>query len=207
MKLLFSTLLCLSIFTTSQVLAEKASNFSITPEIQTILSNASIAKQITSQDNNAKITLYKSNKTLSEGEMASEVLKINSNEKTLWLYNGYGLVFSKFDFLNNEQVILSICGLMSCSNQKLDTKQKTITYLGGGSYRVLNDKQVLLKSSKHYDNNGAFWVDKLVDYNGNLLEVIASDNKRFDCVPLKTIASGNNPKLTQAMDDCVYVNR
>jgi hypothetical protein len=61
-----------------------------------------------------------------------------------------------------------------------------MTYLGGGSYQVLNDKQVLLKASKHYEKNGAFWVNKLIDYNGTLLEVISSDDKRFDCVSLKT---------------------
>jgi hypothetical protein len=47
--------------------------------------------------------------------MENEVLKINANGKTLWLDNDYGQVFSKFDFLNDEQVILSICG-----NQKND---------------------------------------------------------------------------------------
>lgn len=186
-------------------------NTILTPEIQTILNNSLVEKEQSSPDRKSKATLYRSNKSLGEGEIADEVLQITSLDDAVWMYEGYGLMFYKFKFISNSHLIMTICSSTACGTTIFNNKTNTITQLGGGEYTLIDSGKIKLSGSKFYDDSGAFWVNKIVDYDGNLIEVLSSDSKYWGCISLKEIlnnqAKDKRPKLKQSMNDCVYVDR
>lgn len=211
MKLISIAFFCLFINSTAQAWFGNNSNFTIIPEIQTILNNASIEKEQLSPDRKSKATLYKSNNRLEEGEMADEVLKISSLDGTVWLYEGYGLMFDEFKFIGNNHLIMTMCSITTCGSMTFNIKTNGTVHLGGGKYTLIDSEQIKLSGAKLYDDSGAFWINKIVDYDGNLIEVLSSDNKNWKCIPLKHILSNQvekeHPKLKQNANDCVYVDR
>jgi hypothetical protein len=184
---------------------------SLTPEIQTILNNSLVVSEQLSPDSKSKATLYRSNKSLEEGEIADEVLKITSLDGTVWLYEGYGMMFDKFKFISDNQLIITMCSSTVCGTLIFDNKKNMVTQLGGGEYTLVDNEQIKLSGAKLYDDLGAFWISKVIDYQGNLIKVLSGGSKHWKCIPLKSILNSQtkdkHPKLRQSMDDCIYVDR
>lgn len=184
---------------------------SLTPEIQTILNNSMVANEQLSPDSKSKATLYRSNKSLEEGEIADEVLKITTLGGTVWLYEGYGMMFDKFKFISDNQLIITMCSSTVCGTLVFDNKTNAVIQLGGGEYTLIDNEQIKLSGAKLYDDLGAFWISKVVDYQGNLIKVLPGGSKHWKCIPLKSILNSQtkdkHPKLKQSMDDCIYVDR
>ena len=143
--------------------------------------------------------------------MVDEVLKITSIDGAVWLYEGYGLMFDEFKFISNNHLIMTMCRLTTCGSMTFNIKTNSTDHLGGGKYILIDNEQIKLSGAKLYDDSGAFWISKIVDDDGNLIEVLSSRNKHWNCIPLKTILNSQTkesyPKLKQNMNDCVYVDR
>lgn len=192
----------------TQAWVEPDSSMKLTSEVQKILDNASTERSLVSANGKVKVVHYKSNLPVEEGEIADEVLKVAFRDDILWLYGGYGSMFINFDFIKGgNKLIVEECNNIVCGSFIVGLADRKITILGGGSYQVVDKERIKLSGSKRYDENGAFWIDKLVDYEGGLIRIISSGN----CVPLEKIlydySEEKYPKLKQSMSECIHVRR
>jgi hypothetical protein len=96
-----------------------------------------------------------------------------------------------------------------CGSFIFNFHNKKITLLGGGSFEIINDKHIRLNHSKRYDENGAYWIDQLVNYQGDLIKVISGPKREYwKCKPLKAILDGDDVSpLEQSLDECIHVFR
>jgi hypothetical protein len=187
----------------------KDSLIKLTNEMEKIIEYSSIKEQYQSPDNKSKVILYRSNKTLEEGEVADEILNFTTDNDSLWLYGGYGQSFYDISFLDNANLIFQECNFFVCGSAIFNFHNKKITLLGGGSFEIINDKYIRLNHSKSYDENGAYWIDKLVNYQGDLIKVISGQKSEFwKCKPLVVILDGYDvSSLEQSLDECIHVFR
>jgi len=209
MKSLFALFLFL-LTNAGQAWFEQDSRTNITYEIQNILQDSFIEKEQFSPNNEFRASLYRSRKSLEEGEIANEILKITSLGEPLWLYEGYGLIFNKFEFISDNKLIIELCSSTACSTVIFDKEMDAFTQLGGGGYSLVNDNRIRLSGNKFYDALGAFWVDMIVDAQGNVIEVLSPNTKYLDkCIPLSLILDHDKkyPKLIQSIGSCIHVGR
>ena len=187
----------------------KGSLIKLTNEMEKIIEYSSIKEQYQSPDNKLKVILYRSNKALEEGEVADEILNFTTDKDSLWLYGGYGQNFYDLSFLDNVHLIFQECNFYVCGSAIFNFHDKKITHLGGGSYEIINDKHIRLNHSKSYDENGAYWIDQLVNYQGDLIKVISGPEREYwKCKPLKEILDGYDvSSLDQSLDECIHVFR
>ena len=173
--------------------------------------NATITNIKLSPDLSLRAVLYESKNTIEEGELQKQVLKIALPGGYLWLRPVDSVNYSKFKFLDNRRLILSRCTLFQCDTIIVDTNEREIVQLGKGSYEVLENDMIKLIGQKYYFPEpiwGAFWVDMIVDNQGNVVRVVPPHSEGLrECVSLNLILDKNTkyPKLKQSMNDCVYV--
>lgn len=206
------TLLTLFLFILSSSIyawIEEGSSMRLTDEMKQILEYSSIKEQYQSPDKKSEVILYRSDKTLEEGEIADEILNITTDNDSLWLYGGYGQNFHDFSFVDNTNLIFRECSNRACFSIITNFIDNKITYLGGGNYEIINDKHIRLHHSKSYDENGAYWIDQLVNYQGDLIKVISGPEREYwKCKPLKEILDGYDvSSLEQSLDECIHVFR
>jgi hypothetical protein len=88
--------------------------------------------------------------------------------------------------------------------------------LGGGAAEYIdkgeNKGLFIFHDSKGYlpaPEYGAFWVDKVRNKKGELIEILSKPKNSWGCITLKFILDENetHPVLRQNMKDCVYVDR
>ena len=208
MKILLTLFLFIS---SSSIYAwiEEDSSMKLTDEIKRILEYSSIKEQYQSADKKSQVILYRSGKTLEEGEIADEILNFIIDDDSLWLYEGYGFNYFDITYLNNNNALFKECSNRACQSVIFNFQNKKITPLGGGSYEVIDDKYIRLNHSKSYDENGAYWVDKLVNFQGELVKIISGPKTEYwDCKPLNQILVGYDvSSLEQPLDECIYVFR
>jgi hypothetical protein len=172
--------------------------------------NATITNIKLSPDHSLRAVLYESQSALEEGDLPEQVLKIALPDGHLWLRPGDWVNYSKLKFLDNRKLALSRCTLFVCDSIIVDTLDRKVVWLGKGEFEIINNSLIKLTGQKYYfppPKWGAFWVDMIVDYDGNVVEILSTPIA--ECVPLNLILDQEKeyPKLKQSMEDCVHVER
>ncbi len=173
-----------------------------------------ISLQQSSADGLASATLYASTVIL-EGEHTRQYIEIITRDKKSWISNVSGFfTITKIMFIDNVHLLIvksSDTATMSSIFNTQNSKEKNI---GGGSAECIasgkNKGLILLHDSKGYfPRGGAFWVDKVVDKNGDLIEVLSKPKNEWGCIALNSILDTGRryQKLRQSMNDCVYIDR
>jgi len=154
-----------------------------------------------------------------EGELPRHRLKITTPNDTWWINSDDGQVIERYEFIDNDNLFMVSGNLQTEGQGIVDLKTRDITWIGGGVGELLswNSKSkyglVKLRGQKHYfpaPEWGAFWVDMIVDTQGEVIEVLKPNSQYLgECVPLRLILDQEKeyPKLKQSMEDCVYVER
>ena len=205
MKTLHSFCLYLILTTTAQTAGLLEINTNLTPKIQEILNNASIEDSKVSAKLGSTAVLYVSNKTLEEGLMPEEVLKITTDVETLWLQPTDWVNYINFEFIDDHRLILARATAYMTDTILIDTTSKDITWIGSGKFQLVDGNLIKLIGQKYYLDR-AIWINALADYEGNIVEFL-SVKPNGKCVPLKSFLNQKNkyPKLKQSMDDCIYI--
>jgi len=212
MKIFFALFFYLLI--PSSVLAlTLAPNKPIEPELKEISKHSVTVLADVSPDKKTEVLLIKSLKTLEDGELPMQVLKIITPDKTWFIKSGDWSNFKKIDFLNDHYLFLTEGNLMTEASRVINLSTQQSYYLGKGTFEILDKNLIKLYGQKHYfpaPEWGAFWVDMIVDTQGNVIEVLPPNSKHSGkCVPLGLILDQDekHPKLKQSMEECVYVER
>lgn len=170
-----------------------------------------------SPDSRCTAILYESSGPIEEGIPPAQSIKINT-PKTSWWIN---LPIDPFDFvgaiefIDDKHLLIELRNSTREGQAILDLTSKELNFVGSGRgdfIRHNNGKGLIrLRGQKHYfPEGGAFWVDVLVDKEGNVVEVLsAPKGNGRPCVPLNLILDDTkpHPKLRQTLDQCVYVER
>lgn len=189
---------------------DKDANMEFTNEIKQILAHSSIKEEHLSPDKKSKVTLYRSDKALEEGEVADEVLNILTENDSLWFYSGYGQNFYDINFLDNDNLMLQERNFYMSASFIINLQNKGIVSLGGGSYEILDDKRIRLNHAKRYDELGAYWIDTIVNYQGDLIKVISKpESEHWKRKSIKEIVDGyyDISLLEQSLEEYIYVFR
>ena len=171
-----------------------------------------------SPNNLSKAVLYKFSPK-PKYEIPRHRLKIATPDNTWWINSGDRQAIKRYEFIDNDHLSILSGNLQTESQGIVDLKTRDITWIDGGVGELLSwDSEskyglIRLRGQKHYFPGpewGAFWVDMIVDTNGNAIEVLSPNSKYLgECTPLSLILDQDKeyPKLKQSMEDCVYVER
>lgn len=210
MKVLLSLFLLIFSNSIYAWIDDKDTNMEFTNEIKQILEYSSIREEHLSPDKKSKAILYRSDKKLVEGEVADEVLNILTENDSLWFYDGYGQNFYDINFLDNDNLMLQERNFYVSASFIINLKNKGIVSLGGGSYEILDDKHIRLNHAKRYDELGAYWIDTIVNYQGDLIKVISKpESEHWKRKSIKEIVDGyyDISLLEQSLEGYIYVFR
>lgn len=146
---------------------------------------------------------------------SKRVLKIQNANKTWDIGLEDWERFERVVFLSNNLLLITRGNLTTGGSEiiSLDTKKSVL--IGRGSVKSAQNGIIHLTNQKYYlppPNWGAFWVDSLVDYDGNILKFIEPNSKYLgECISIKLILDQEplkeHPKLQQSLSDCVRVVR
>ena len=171
-----------------------------------------------SPDNLSKAVLYKFSPK-PKYEIPRHRLKIATPDNTWWINSGDWQAIKRYEFIDNDHLLILSGNLQTESQGIVDLKTRDITWIGGGVGELLSwDSEskyglIRLRGQKHYfpaPEWGAFWVDMIVDTQGDVIEVLSPNSKYLgECVSLNLILDQEKgyPKLKQSMKDCVHVER
>ena len=133
--------------------------------------------------------------------------------------NNDSYYFKKYEykFLDDKYLLVLEKTTTSETQKIINLKTGGLTTLGGGVGELISwdgeEGLIKLSGQKRYfpaPEFGAFWVDVIVDTQGNIIEYVERDSRYLGrCVPIKTLIDLNkkHPKLKQGMNDCVRVER
>ena len=171
-----------------------------------------------SSDNLSEATLYEYS-PISTGEIPKHRLKIATPDDTWWINFDDGQAIKRYEFIDDDNLSILSGNLQTEGQGIVDLKTRDITWIGGGVGELLSwDSEskyglIRLRGQKHYSPApewGAFWVDMIVDTQGDVIEVLPPNSKFLgECVSLNLILDQEKeyPKLKQSMKDCVRVER
>lgn len=95
----------------------------------------------------------------------------------------------------------------------INLKTENINYIGNGEVKILKNKNIFLKDSKGYlikngESEGAYWINKIVDENGNILKLISNNKNNSECYkPTELLNKSYLEKLQQSKKDCIYIQK
>lgn len=136
--------------------------------------------------------------------------ELNLEDKDLIFYN---LLNSKK--LNKNKVLFSLKSSTLIENYILDLNTFEVNYLTDGlitscnnkTFTVFNKKDYLYKNGVSF---GAFWVDLIIDYNGNVLKFLSKEEtKNTKKLKIKSIINPSEkyPYLEQSFEEYINVER
>lgn len=142
--------------------------------------------------------------------LMSEIAVSNlSEERPLYKY--------EYKFLDDKYLLILAKTTTSEMQKIINLKTGGIATLGGGVGELIRwdgeEGLIKLRGQKYYfpaPEFGAFWIDVIVDTQGNIIEYVERDSQYLGrCVPIKELIDldKKHPKLKQDMDDCVRVER
>ena len=162
-------------------------------------------------------SLYTSTDAVEEGEHRKQYLQIGALAKNWWMSNTSGFfTISEINFIDDKYLLLIQNSNTLTISSLINTETKYQQILGGGAAEYIdmgeNKGLFIFHDSKGYlpaPKYGAFWVDKVRNKKGELIEVLSKPKNSWGCIPLKLILDENEtyPALRQNMKDCVYVDR
>ena len=116
--------------------------------------------------------------------------------------------------MGNDQLLFINRSITSASTSLLNLKSRAQKLLGGGLGTYIregpNEGLVLLRGQKRYFvGGGAFWLNALVNLNGELIEFLPSENAHGPCVEIADILgkTESSRKFRQSLSECVVVSR
>lgn len=121
---------------------------------------------------------------------------------------------SDFKLVSDTSLIIYESSFTKISSWIFNIKSFEKNYLGNGKVEVLDENRFIVRNSKKYlfingISKGAYWVDKVVDAKGDLIKFLSKDDKSNLCYPLSIMLDEDKsyPKLTQSLNDCIYVQK
>ena len=162
-------------------------------------------------------SLYESIDTVDEGVSSNQYLQIGTLAKNWWMNSTSGFfTISEINFIDDKYLLIiqSSTTITLSSLINIETKYQAI--LGGGAAEYIdkgkNKGLFIFHDSKGYlpaPEYGAFWVDKVRNKKGEVIEILSKPKNSLGCITLKLILDENEtyPVLRQNMEDCVYVDR
>lgn len=169
-------------------------------------------------NNSLKIELFDINKKLEEGTKQESFIYITVKSKKYLLRiknNKLGLIsIEDFKIISDNSILINLRYTTKLESWHFNLDTKKFSYIGNGKVKSVAENKFLLKNSKGYiyvngKSIGAYWVDKLVDKDGNLIELISKPKNNWGCQKISTLINQKNltSKFIQSIDDCVYVER
>jgi len=170
-----------------------------------------------SLDGLTKVCLYQSGLAGREGESPSQLLKISTSESSWGIRPPEEALswFGDFEFLDNEYLLFSVNSATREQQSVFNLAAQKCTVIGGGKAAVLragkNKGLIRLSGQKHYfPKGGAFWVDLLVDRDGELIEGLSAPRwSSVTRIPLTLVLDPDKSysMLRQPRHARIYVRR
>jgi hypothetical protein len=160
-----------------------------------------------------KITLYHSKVQSSDKEPEYFYFYLPNSKSKKWVNTPKNLFnnIEYLDIVNKKYLLFSASTNLWSASYLLDIYSAKLYPLGGGKAEYLGNNMFILHGAKGYASKngeplGAYWANKVVDINGNLIKFLKSGNS---CYPLKYLIDKdlNYPKLEQKLDDIVCVEQ
>jgi hypothetical protein len=123
---------------------------------------------------------------------------------------------SKINFIDSKHLLIIQTSTTSTISSLINTETRHQQILGGGEAEYMNKGKnkglFIFHDSKGYlpaPEYGAFWVDKVRNKKGELIEILSKPKNSWGCIPLESILDKNKsyPFFRQKKEDCVYVER
>ena len=170
---------------------------------------------VVSPDKTTSLTLYASTEKVKENELQKQFIQIITSLQSRWLTNiTEDSIIKTLKFIDNNHVLIVHSSMTSTVSTILDLDTNKQKLLGDGNARYItsgkNKGYFLLSSSKGYiPKEGPFWVNKVVDKDGDLIEFLSYPDNGLPCVQVKNLLDMNEkyPKLKQKLTDCIFVER
>ena len=150
-------------------------------------------------------------------EHPKQYLQIGTLAKNWWMSNtSEFLSISKMNFIDNKYLLVIRYSSTESISNLINTETKTQQMLGGGVAKYIDNGRnkglFVLYDSKGYlpaPEYGAYWVDKVKNKKGELIEILSKPKNGWGCIPLKSLLNKDvtYPSLRQHLEDCVYVDR
>jgi len=162
-------------------------------------------------------SLYESTDAVDEGVSRKQYLQIGTLAKNWWMSSTSAFfTISKINFIDNKYLLIIQNSTTVTLSSLINTERKTQQMLGGGVAKYIDEGRnkglFILHDSKGYlpaPEYGAFWVDKVKNKKGELIEILSKPKNGWGCIPLKSLLNKDvtYPSLRQNLEDCVYVDR
>jgi len=162
-------------------------------------------------------SLHESTDAVDEGVSRKQYLQIGTLAKNWWMSSTSGFfTISKINFIDNKYLLIIQNSTTVTLSSLINTETKHQRILGDGAAEYIdkgkNKGLFIFHGSKGYFTGpeyGAFWVDKVRNKQGELIEVLSKPKNSSGCIPLKSLLNQKEtyPSLRQKMEDCVYVDR
>ena len=137
-------------------------------------------------------------------------LLISQADSSWWAPKQPGSIFEIGEFLDDRHAIIVIRNVAASHSYLLDLDRREIQSIGGGTGSLVkvgsNAGLVLLRAQKRYHASlGAFWLDVLVNLNGESVEFLP--NVRGECLPVSEIlrVDESRASLKQQLNDCILI--
>jgi len=177
-----------------------------------------LESEVVSPDKQSRASLYSLNQVTDEEVMSQQHLKIITPSKSWWLSTiepGFTTI-NKIEFIDNYNLLIVQNSFTVDSSSLLNLNTKKRTPIGGGIATYITEGKnkglFLLVDKKGYlPEGGAYWFDRLIDKNGELIEFLSKEGEYVVCIPTKTILDLMGPKaypeLRKPLPRCIYVDR
>jgi hypothetical protein len=176
---------------------------------------AEVSRQVSPSGNTVAV-LYESTEpaVVEEGTARRQVLQL-AGPDSVWNLQTLDEPFDWFgsvEFIDEERVLVSFKNVTAERAFICSIKTQECKAVGSGSPRLLrkgkNKGLIQLTGQKHFfTDGGAFWVDVLVDLDGQVVEVLSASGPHTVSVPLTLVLDPDKPHsgLRQSVRDCVSV--
>lgn len=175
-----------------------------------------VKERLSSPDNKITLTRYSLNQAADPNKWYTPgCIHVSGPSQSWWVPQKSNAVVAIGEFVNNTNVLLYVNSITSVSTTLLNLNTKHWTALGGGRGTYItkdndatgqNEGLVLLTSAKRYfPGGGAYWIDLLVDIDGNLIEFVSADHGKCHAIRDLLLPSEATTKLRQPLEQCVRV--
>ena len=121
-----------------------------------------------------------------------------------------GSIFEIGEFLDDKHAIIITRNVAVANSYLLNLDQGDMQFIGGGVGSLVksgpNARQVMLLGQKRYHaTRGPFWLDVLVELNGEPTEFLS--NEWGECLPISEIirVDESRASLKQQLTDCIAI--
>ena len=138
-------------------------------------------------------------------------LLVSQGDESWWIPSQLSSLFEIGEFVDDTHALIVFKNVAATTTYLLNLEQRDLHRLGGGTGSFIKDGEnqglVLLRGEKRYRGlrGGPFWLDVLVDLNGEVVEFLP--NKQGECLAVSEIlrADESRNKLRMDVNDCISI--